>query len=95
MHPVGQSWVKDHEDVAENNPTQCKVCHAQDDKGSALSKMWKTRTLDVEGSAITFNKGYQVSCYDCHNGPSGDGSGTLVGNNTNNPDTNNNDNDDD
>jgi hypothetical protein len=72
MHPVGQSWVKDHEDVAENNAAQCKACHGQTYRGSALSKMWKTRTLDVEGNTKTLVKDHQVSCYDCHNGPSGD-----------------------
>ena len=72
MHPVGQTWVKGHEDVAEDNPAQCKVCHGQDYRGSALSKMWKTRTLQVEHSNKTLNKGHQVSCYDCHDGPDGD-----------------------
>jgi len=72
MHPVGQSWVKGHEDVAEDNPAQCKVCHGQDYRGSALSKMWKTRKLDIEDGSKTLSKGHQVSCYDCHNGPKGD-----------------------
>jgi hypothetical protein len=72
MHPVGQSWVKGHEDVAEDNPGQCKACHGKDYRGSPLSKMWKTRTLNVEGKNKTFAKGKQVTCYDCHNGPSGD-----------------------
>jgi hypothetical protein len=72
MHPVGQSWVKGHEDIAEDNPSQCKACHGQDYRGSLLSQMWKTRTLNIEDGSKTLNKGHQVSCYDCHNGPSGD-----------------------
>jgi hypothetical protein len=73
MHPVGQSWVKDHEDVAENNPSQCKACHGADYRGSVLSKMWTDRTLDADEFGIKkFSKGHKVSCYDCHNGPSGD-----------------------
>jgi len=72
MHPVGQSWVKGHEDVAEKDPAQCKVCHGQDYRGSALSKMFTTRTLSVEHGSKTLQKGHQVSCYDCHNGPNGD-----------------------
>ncbi len=72
MHSVGQSWVKDHEDVAERDATQCKACHGQDYKGSTLSKTWITRTFDVEGRSKTFQKGHEVSCYDCHNGPGGD-----------------------
>ena len=72
MHPVGQSWVKGHEKAAENDTTQCKACHGQTYRGSILSKMWKTRTLSVEKKNKTLTKGHQVSCYDCHNGPSGD-----------------------
>ena len=69
MHPIGQSWVSAHEHVAENNPTQCKVCHGQDYRGTVLSKMWKTRTLNIEHGTKTLTKDHQVSCYDCHNGP--------------------------
>jgi len=83
MHTVGQSWVKKHEDVAEHNAAQCKACHGKDYKGSGLSKMWKTRNVNVEGQSITLTKGHQVSCYDCHNGPSGEGKGTLTGGNGN------------
>ena len=98
MHPIGQSWVKGHEDAAENNPAQCKACHGQNYQGSPLSKMWKTRNLDVEGKTINFPKGHQVSCYNCHNGPSGDGNGNMSGvpnNNNNNNNGNGNDDDDD
>jgi len=62
MHTVGSSWVKDHRKVAENNPAQCTACHGADYRGSALSKMFTTRTLDGK----TFTKGQQVSCYACH-----------------------------
>ena len=72
MHTVGESWIEDHEDVAENNAAQCKSCHGQDYRGSALSKTWTNRTFSVEDGVKSFPKGHQVSCYDCHNGPSGD-----------------------
>ena len=72
MHPVGQSWVKEHEDVAENNPAQCKVCHGADYRGSNLSKTWTERSFSTEWGQKNFAKGHKVSCYDCHNGPSGD-----------------------
>ena len=62
MHPVGSSWVKTHRDVAERNAAQCTVCHGADYRGSALSKMFTTRTLDGK----TFTKGQEVSCYACH-----------------------------
>jgi len=72
IHPVGQSWVSGHEHVAEKNAAQCKVCHGQDYRGSVLSETWAARTFTVEHGTKTFAKDHQVSCYDCHNGPSGD-----------------------
>ena len=69
MHTVGQTWVKDHQDAAENNSADCKACHGQNYRGAALSKTWVDRTFDVEGKTKSFPKGHQVSCYDCHNGP--------------------------
>lgn len=72
MHPVGQSWVKDHEDAAERNVAQCKACHGSDYRGSALSKTWTDRAFSVEDAQKSFPKGHKVSCYDCHDGPSGD-----------------------
>ncbi len=71
MHPVGQSWVSGHKHVAERNAAQCKVCHGQNYRGSALSEMFTTRTLSVEHGTKTLQKDHQVSCYDCHNGPNG------------------------
>jgi len=71
MHPVGQSWVRGHEDVAENNPAQCKVCHGSDYRGSNLSKTWTNRSFSTEWGRKNFSKGHKVSCYDCHNGPNG------------------------
>ncbi len=72
MHPVGQSWISGHQNAAENNTAQCKTCHGSDYRGSALSKTWINRTFSVEGRQKNFTKGHQISCYDCHNGPSGD-----------------------
>jgi len=62
MHPVGGSWVSRHQNVAEHNAKQCKVCHGSDYRGSILSKTWKARTL----AGRKFAKGHQISCYDCH-----------------------------
>ncbi len=69
MHTVGQSWVKDHEDIAEKNPSQCKSCHGADYRGSFLSKTFSARTFSIEDGTKSFAAGHQVSCYDCHNGP--------------------------
>ena len=68
MHPAGESWVSNHQDVAERGHAQCKVCHGSDYRGSVLSKMFTDRTL----AGRNFAKGHQVSCYDCHDGPNGD-----------------------
>ena len=72
MHPVGQSWVRKHEDIAEDNPAQCKVCHGVDYRGSNLSKTWTDRSFFTEWGTKKFLKGHKISCYDCHNGPDGD-----------------------
>lgn len=72
MHPVGQSWISDHQDPAESNVAQCKACHGSDYRGSVLSKTWTNRTFTIEEEQKNFAKGHQISCYDCHNGPSGD-----------------------
>ena len=72
MHPVGQSWVSSHEHIAENNSAQCKVCHGSNYKGSNLSKTFTNRSFSTEWGTKNFAKGHKVSCYDCHNGPSGD-----------------------
>ena len=72
MHPAGQDWVKDHEDAAEDNAAQCKVCHGQDYRGSALSATWTDRSFSTEWGQKNFNKGHKISCYDCHDGPDGD-----------------------
>lgn len=72
MHSVGQAWVSDHQDVAERDATQCTTCHGSDYRGSVLSKTFSARTFSVEGRSKSFTKGQMTTCYDCHNGPSGD-----------------------
>lgn len=71
MHPVGQTWINGHQDAAENNLTQCQACHGTDYRGTVLSRMQNTRTLSAFGSK-TWWRGFQVGCYNCHNGPSND-----------------------
>lgn len=72
MHAVGQTAVSAHKRAAESNRASCTACHGADYRGSVLSKTWTARTLSVEGKSKTYAKGQMVSCYDCHNGPSGD-----------------------
>ena len=72
MHTVGQAWVDRHEDVAEDNYTQCATCHGSDYRGTNLSKTFDARSFKAEDSTKTYVKGDKVSCYDCHNGPDGE-----------------------
>jgi len=74
MHPVGADWVSGHKDPAEQNQAQCQACHGTDARGTVLSRMFAARTI----SGISAWKGSQISCYLCHNGPGGDGSGTAA-----------------
>ncbi len=72
LHTVGEEWVKMHGDVVEENGAfLCKACHGNDFGGSFLSKTFAKRVFKVEHINKTFEKGHQVSCYDCHNGPNG------------------------
>ncbi len=74
LHTIGQGWISQHPHYAENGGyTQCAYCHGATYRGSPLSAVATTRTFSVEDSATkTFAAGHQVSCYDCHNGPTGD-----------------------
>jgi len=72
MHSVGQYWVGAHGDVAESSRTSCKNCHGTDYRGSFLSRTSASRSFSTEWGTKSFGAGHAVSCYDCHNGPSGD-----------------------
>lgn len=69
MHPVGSSWVSGHEDYAKANLAQCQTCHGADSRGTVLSVVQTTRTLDGQNVF----RGAIVGCYMCHNGPDGEG----------------------
>jgi len=69
MHTIGQKWVDEHGDYAEDNKKSCTACHGSDYRGSFLSEVKTTKTFRTEWGLKTFNAGHQVSCYDCHNGP--------------------------
>ena len=75
MHPIDQSWVSSHGDVAEGNATQCQVCHNTNYSGTVLSHAQAARSFSLEeGGTKTFWRGQKITCYDCHNGPGGEGS---------------------
>ena len=66
MHPVGSAWVSAHENAA---GSACRSCHGTGYNGTVLSRAQASRTL----RSVPFWRGRTVGCYDCHNGPSGNG----------------------
>ncbi|MBK6939087.1 MAG: hypothetical protein IPH13_02625 [Planctomycetes bacterium] len=73
MHTIGQNWVGQHGDAAENGGTaQCRTCHGTDSKGTVLSFAQADRTLSTKYGTKTFWRGFRIGCYDCHNGPNSD-----------------------
>lgn len=68
LHPIGSSWVSQHQDVADSGgATQCQSCHGVDYRGTILSKTKADRTL----AGRSFPAGTVIGCYSCHNGPNG------------------------
>jgi Viral BACON domain len=69
MHTVGSAWVSAHPNYASSGRyTACAYCHGSDYRGTTLSQLLTTKTLNGR----TFAAGHQMNCYDCHNGPNGD-----------------------
>lgn len=73
MHPVGQTWVNAHGDAAEGHATQCQSCHGADYRGTVLSRSKADRMLSTSFGGKYFWRGFQIGCYTCHQGPSGEG----------------------
>jgi hypothetical protein len=73
MHPVGSSWVSQHQDIAGSNRAACQACHGTDYRGTVLSATFTNRSFSTERGTVTLAAGTLVGCYTCHNGPSGDG----------------------
>jgi hypothetical protein len=70
MHPLGTTWIENHGDDARAGPgvTQCKACHGADYRGTVLSRSHQTRTVSTKFGSRTYWRGYQIGCYNCHNG---------------------------
>jgi PKD repeat protein len=84
MHPIGSPWVSAHPDVAERGAAPCQVCHGTDYRGTVLSRAQGSRTLTTSYGTLSLWRGFQISCWACHNGPSGGGdsrNGTPVASN--------------
>ena len=72
MHTTGSAWVSSHHDYAKGTAlTDCAYCHGADYRGTALSQVKMAKTFSVDGRSKTYAAGQTVSCYDCHNGPTG------------------------
>ena len=70
MHPTSANWATSHADYARQSPgvSQCKACHGPTYQGSVLSRALGTRTVSTKFGSRTYWRGYQVSCYNCHDG---------------------------
>lgn len=70
MHPIGDSWAKNHPDIAESlGVAQCRACHGSNDRGTVLSRASASRTVTTEKfGAKAFWRGQEIGCYECHNG---------------------------
>lgn len=75
MHSIGQSWVNGgHQNAAEGGgKAACQNCHGTDYRGTVLSYAQGNRTLSAFGTK-NFWRGFQVGCYNCHQGPNNDNS---------------------
>ena len=72
LHPLGQSWISQHHDVAEKTGTgPCQDCHGVDYRGTELSRTKAARSFTTERGKKSYTLGQMVTCYDCHNGPRG------------------------
>ena len=71
MHPVNLNWATNHADAVQSvGLAQCQICHGTDLRGTVLSRAQGDRTFSTKFGVKTFWRGYQVSCYSCHSGPS-------------------------
>lgn len=68
LHPIGTTWVSQHQNVAERGTAVCQGCHGTDYRGTILSRVRTNRTM----AGKTFAAGTIIGCYSCHNGPNGD-----------------------
>jgi PKD repeat protein len=77
MHPVGQTWISGHRREGRGS-AQCQACHNSDYRGTVLGLMQSDQNFSGggDGGGIQpFWRGFQIGCYNCHNGPSGGGEG--------------------
>jgi hypothetical protein len=69
MHPIGQSWISGHQDLAESQPNACRACHGGDSRGTVLSVSQADWTASTDFGSKHFWRGFRIGCYACHLGP--------------------------
>jgi hypothetical protein len=70
LHPIGADWVEHHNDeIEDGNSVACRSCHGSDVRGTVLSRTFANRSFSTDFGTDTFWRGFQVSCFSCHNGP--------------------------
>jgi hypothetical protein len=69
MHSIGNAWVDRHGDAAEHDAGACRACHGADGRGTELSRVQSDRVLQTEFGSKVVWRGFQVSCFMCHDGP--------------------------
>ncbi len=69
MHPISQSWARDHADSARSvGLVTCQACHGTDYRGTVLSRTLGDRSFSTKFGSFSYKRGMEVGCYECHNG---------------------------
>jgi hypothetical protein len=73
MHTIGNRWASKHGDMvgSAGGRTACAYCHGADYRGTPLSAVKVAKTVNADDRTVSYEAGQMVTCYDCHNGPSG------------------------
>jgi hypothetical protein len=69
LHPVGNAWALEHDTTAKLGTAPCQDCHGADYKGTVLARANNVRFVVTKFGTRQLWKGFQVTCYTCHNGP--------------------------
>lgn len=70
MHPIGDSWVDGHGDLASNFGTwACLACHGAAADGTVLSYSQSVWTASTPWGPRPMWRGFRIGCWACHLGP--------------------------
>jgi autotransporter-associated beta strand protein len=73
LHPMTATWGRSTH-RSSSRRTGCTNCHGSDWRGTVLSEMQGTRTMETDGNPEnrSFWRGFRIGCWSCHNGMSGE-----------------------